>query len=606
MSNILGINFSHDSSVTLISNGKVLFSIEEEKVSRTKQDYGWPLRAINHLFENSPVKRSEIDFIAFGGNIYSMLSKNEIQYRFRKDKSTRNIELFSRIVSYAFSSKRNFGEENKTTFEQEIQKQGFSKAKVVFCDHHLSHAASAYYCAPMDIDLVITCDGYGDQDSFVFFKPTDKGLEILHRIPYDSSIGSFYSCITVMLGFRAMRHEGKITGLAAYGKPTPLLEEFRKLFFHDETGMLRRYPGNNIDNSKKEKVISLLPLKNRINIKTSSSDLSFDYSIKSLMLLDKIKELSKSYSKEDVAFACQKVTEELVVAETKSIIKKHFDPSKKLSVALAGGVFANVRVNQMIYEMPEVNNVFVQPAMGDSGTSLGAAILTHLDHDNKANKKERSFAFKHTYIGPDYTGEVAGFVNSVDRDKYEVTEMAEPAKQIAKMMAENVIVGFWSGSMEWGPRALGKRSIILNTFDKSVNDSLNERLSRTEFMPFAPSIVDYMMKEYIPSYDPTCPAADYMTITYDVKKEHHEKLQAVVHVDGTARPQSVSKETNPYYHAIIDEFYKITGCGAIVNTSFNAHEEPIVSSPASAFKALLENRIDVLVLDHFLISPKAK
>jgi carbamoyltransferase len=261
-----------------------------------------------------------------------------------------------------------------------------------------------------------------------------------------------------------------------------------------------------------------------------------------------------------------------------------------------------VRINQMIYEMDEVENVFIQPAMGDSGLSLGAAILADITL-NKRDPNSAQYKFTHTYLGPEYDNDVAAFNESIKHEAV-VTKMEQPAKEIAQMMKDNQVVGFWHGSMEWGPRALGRRSMILNTFDRTVNDSVNKRLSRTEFMPFAPSVIDYMVKTYIPSYDSSCPAGDYMTITYDVAPEHHEQLQAVVHVDGTARPQVVKKETNPFYYEIIDEFYKLTGCGAIVNTSFNAHEEPIVSTPEAAYKALKEDRIDVLVLDDYKITIK--
>jgi carbamoyltransferase len=212
------------------------------------------------------------------------------------------------------------------------------------------------------------------------------------------------------------------------------------------------------------------------------------------------------------------------------------------------------------------------------------------------------YRFLDTYFGPDYSVELKLFIKNIDLGKYKITDMgSNAAKHIAKLMNDNRIVGFWHGSMEWGPRALGKRSMILNTFDRTVNDSLNKRLNRTEFMPFAPSVIDYMVKTYMPKYEPKDLAADYMTITYDVAPEFHEVLQAVVHIDGTARPQVVKKESNAYYYDIIDEFYKLTGCGAIVNTSFNVHEEPIVSSPKSAFKALQDDRVDVLVLDSYLI-----
>jgi carbamoyltransferase len=269
---------------------------------------------------------------------------------------------------------------------------------------------------------------------------------------------------------------------------------------------------------------------------------------------------------------------------------------------LAGGVFANVRINQKIYELPQVSNLFVQPAMGDSGLSMGAAIMADIKFNNR-DINSTQYQFDNTYIGPDYTKDVQSFIETIANNSV-IKLMENPAKEIAQMLKDNKVIGFWHGSMEWGPRALGKRSMIINTFDKTVNDSVNKRLNRTEFMPFAPSIIDYMMKTYIPTYKEDCPAAEYMTITYDVDPKYHKELEAVVHVDGTARPQSVSKETNPYYYAIIDEFYKLTGCGAIVNTSFNVHEEPIVSTPQSAYKALVDNRIDILIIENYKINMK--
>jgi carbamoyltransferase len=248
--------------------------------------------------------------------------------------------------------------------------------------------------------------------------------------------------------------------------------------------------------------------------------------------------------------------------------------------------------------MPEVDEVFVQPAMGDSGLAIGAAILADIEFGKRGTTAR--YPFCDTYHGPEFSDELQDFLKQVSGEAV-VEKMENPAQRIAELLKENAVVGFWHGRMEWGPRALGKRSMIINTFDREVNDSVNKRLNRTEFMPFAPSVIDYMTKTYMPAYDGECPAAEYMTITYDVAPEYHEMLQAIVHVDGTARPHVVRRETNPYYYDIIDAFYKLTGCGAIVNTSFNVHEEPIVSTPASAYKALRDDRIDVLVMEDYLI-----
>lgn len=598
--NIIGINFGHDSAATLIKNGKILYSIEEEKISRIKQDIGWPTNAIEIILKQAEITPKEIDIIAVGGNIYKELGSNEIKYRFNKSRGTKRLEYLDRILAYIGLRSNRFTEKNKNVFEQQVKAKGFTKARVEFYNHHLCHSSGAYYCAPFNPDVAITCDGQGDGESFNFYIiDHKKGLTPIKINGHEVSVGAFYSCITQLLGFRPTRHEGKITGLAAYGKPSVLEKEFLKLFVYDGYGNLTRFPFNGVDELwKKHNLASTLKLSHKINLHTSESSIGMNYTKRYEILKTKIRELTKGFCKEDIAFACQKVAEKIVVDETRKILNQYF-PNKQVKVCLAGGVFANVRINQMIYEMPEVDNVFVQPAMGDSGLSIGAALLSDIAQNGKpANTTD--YKINDTYFGPDFNKEIDSFVKEILNEAI-VTKMEQPAKQIAQMMKDNLVIGLWNGRMEWGPRALGSRSMILNTFDRTVNDSVNKRLSRTEFMPFAPSIIDYMMETYIPTYNPDCPAADFMTITYDVAPEYHELLQAVVHVDGTARPQVVKKETNPYYYAIIDEFYKLTGCGAIVNTSFNAHEEPIVSTPQSAYKALKEDRIDALVLDSYLI-----
>ena len=597
--NILGINFGHDAAATLIRNGKIIQSIEEEKISRVKQDFGWPENAVRVILSQNNLTETDIHCIAFGGNSFLELGTNEIRFRFSKSSGVKNKEYLDRILNYIGFPMERFGDKNISVFEEEIQKKGFTQAKVKFYSHHLCHASGAYYCSPFIPDLVITCDGHGDGESFNFYTSSpDRGLSPIVINSHKVSVGAFYSCITQLLGFRPTRHEGKITGLAAYGKHTPLVEAYTNLFGYSQN-TLTRFPFDDLDAQwDKYNLENKLKLKEKINLNTSESMVGMDYTRRYEVLKARIEELSVGYSKEDMAYACQKVAEQIVVKETERVLSTFFS-GKNVCIGLAGGVFANVRINQMIYEMSQVSNVFIQPAMGDSGLSLGSAILASIELE-LLGYQTRNYVFTDTYIGPDYSDAVPAFLKSIQQEA-EVTQMIHPAKEIAQMMKDNLVVGFWHGSMEWGPRALGKRSMILNTFDRTVNDSVNKRLSRTEFMPFAPSIIDYMMKTYIPTYDPTCPAANYMTITYDVAPEHHGLLQAVVHVDGTARPQSVSKDTNPYYYEIIDEFYKLTGCGAIVNTSFNAHEEPIVSTPESAYKALKEDRIDVLVIDNYLI-----
>ncbi len=590
---ILGINFGHDSSATLISNGKIACCIEEEKLSRVKQDFGWPAEAIAAIFRQTGLGAADIDVLAFGSQNFLELSDHEIRFRFRKTAWRRWRELVSRIGAYYGLWGRQFGPKNKDVFEAEIRAAGFSKAKVCFFEHHLSHAASAWYAAPFRPDLAITCDGHGDGSAFNFYGfDAELGLIPFETNAYHASIGQFYSAVTRLLGFRPNRHEGKITGLAAYGKPTPLADALQALFRYDGEKNLLRYPFAPPPEKRTKS------WKTNVNLSSSEAFIGLDYARRGRALEEKISELSAGFSREDIAHACQKVTENLICRHTAALIDSHF-PHKKVKLALAGGVFANVRVNQKLLELEAVANLFVQPAMGDAGLSLGAAVLASLAEKHQTIATEK-FRFQHAFLGPSFSKGLPAFIASIQQ-KARVRKMENPAAEIAQMLLDNRIVGLWQGSMEWGPRALGRRSIILNTFDRQVNDTLNQRLGRTEFMPFAPAVIDHAASRYFPGYDPDCPAADYMTITYDVATEYQALLQAVVHVDGTARPQIVRRELDPCFYGILEAYYKLSGCGAVVNTSFNAHEEPIVSTPESAYKALKEGRVDVLVLEGYCV-----
>lgn len=596
---ILGINFGHDASVTVIRNGTLVAAIEEEKVTRVKQDFGWPRASIERLFREHQLRKEEVAVIAFGGHVHKTMRRSEIAHHFRKSPFTRLMDKVDRILMYLrVRSAKISAENNERLISSLIKREGFAFARVTFHNHHLCHAASAYYASPIDVDLVITCDGQGDAESYTCYAPTSNGLQHRQSIDHKVSLGQFYGAITHLLGFRPNRHEGKITGLAAYGKPSPLVEVFEDLW-RSEGGRLTRYPFDR--DSEEFKRLGLhrrLPMSTRINV--SPANLNGEYHKTYYILLGWLRQHTSGYSREDIAYACQAVTDRLVTKLVAEEIRT-LGIGRPVSLALAGGVFANVRVNQKILELNEVRNLFVQPAMGDAGIGMGAAILEFVG-SSEQSAAVRCFAFDHTFWGPDYTRETSAFLESARQDsRLEVISMAKPAEYIATQLASNKIIGFWDGRMEWGPRALGARSILLNTFDRTVNASLNQRLDRTEFMPFAPVVLDTVAQEYFPSYDPSVPAAKYMTITYETAPEHRERLQAVVHVDGTARPQVIARNDQPYYYDILAAFYRITGCGALVNTSFNAHEEPIVSSQAIALGALLGNRVDALVIEESYI-----
>ncbi|MDC0028934.1 hypothetical protein OAJ32_00325 [bacterium] len=598
---ILGVNFGHNSSICIIKDGAILAAIEEEKVSRIKNDFFWPKSAINRLFDEYKIKYNDVDYISIQEDISSLLGKDNVNYRLSKRKFFIYKDFLNRTASYfGFSRRKTYY--NNESFITSLKALGFNNAKVLFFDHHLSHAASAFYTSPFKSDLVVTCDGFGGTDAFNFYIPSKEGLKVLKSNNHSISVGQFYSMITALLGYKPNRHEGKITGLAAYGKPSILVDKFRELWKYNNNNHLERFPSN-YDPNLIVKLTNKLSLKEKINYKTAGNKILNKYTYNNFLLREWLKIETANFTKEDIAYACQKISEEIILNEIKLVVDENFK-SDNIKISLAGGVFANVRINQLIYELDFVENIFVHPAMADSGLAMGNAILAFFNLNNKINKTNNLFKINHSYYGPDYSKDLISFVDKFSDSTIDFCKMEDAPSQIAKLLFENKIVGFWSNRLEWGPRALGARSILLNTFDKSVNDSLNKRLNRTEFMPFAPVVLDFMAKKYFPKYNSNIPAADYMTITYDTAKDFHKQLQAVVHVDGTARPQVIRRETNTYYYDILNRFYDISGCGALVNTSFNAHEEPILSDPYTGINALKNNRIDVLVMEDYIFTKK--
>lgn len=590
---ILGITFGHDSAACLIIDQQLICLIEEEKLSRKKSELVFPVNAVQHIFDKYAIAAHQVDIVAFGGHVYNSETKLELKSRITNNPRYRRLNYLRRLATWLSILPIDISSINRTYFENLIRSViGLKKARFVYYAHHLAHAASAHYTAPFDSQLGITCDGRGEEDSFNFYLPNVKNdLQLVRSISYRASIGQVYGVVTKYLGFKPNRHEGKIMGLAAFGKPTPLVETFQNLFYR-KNDQLRRQPAAD---DLTEQIV--LPLREKFRYFTTLDADSRNYTFRSQWLLEWLEREATGFDKADVAFAIQKMTEEVVIQEVRSFINAQFPDNHNLRLSLSGGVFANVRLNQMLLEMPEVANIFIQPAMNDAGLALGSAILA----DREYNQQKADYRFKHCYFGADFSQEINQFIKEL-QENLSLKVQSASAEDIAQMLADNKIIGFYQGRMEAGPRALGHRSIIANTFRREINQELNDRLNRTEFMPFAPSMLDSISAEYLENYQPQEPASDYMTITYAVKKQYHELLQAVVHVDGTCRPHIVRHETNPYYHDILSAFYKKTGCGAIINTSFNAHEEPIVATPQQALKALLDKRIDTLVLENYSIT----
>jgi len=556
-----------ESNAALVKDGKLIAAVSEERLSRLKMDGRFPGASIQDVLDKSGISMQEVDAIAIGGKkplaSIAAYMKSAMLTFFDTGVIAGNPVKAKKLLkglSKKFSSKSSSGSATG------INNFRFS-SEPVFLDHHLCHVAGAYYASPFDDALVLTLDGGGDGLDGTAYIAKGIRLEKIISIPHFQSPGTMYSAITHDMGFIRHRHEGKITGLAAYGKPSA-----EKLGLKN----LLRYT------SRKHRFIAPRIARHHRNLNTISEYFG---------------PLLKKFSREDLAATVQHIFEEEIAAFAKDALetarKKGFN-SKNL--CLAGGCFANVKLNQRLLEITGIENVYVFPAMGDGGLAAGAAWQLYY----QTGKRERDVSkLNHVYLGRSFTTEEMENALRSAGLKYEKPSDAEG--EVARLLSDKKVVGRFDGAMEYGPRALGNRSILAAPFDATINDWLNKKLRRTEFMPFAPSMTAEAAPEFLKGYRSDHIACDFMTITYDILPGMAEKIPAVVHVDNTARPQVVHKEINPSYHKIIETFGKLTGVGVVLNTSFNIHEEPIVYTPQDAIKGFLDSKLDYLSMGPFLV-----
>ena len=463
-----------------------------------------------------------------------------------------------------------------------------------FFDHHECHAATAYFPTPYETALVLTQDGRGDLVSGTVSIGRGGRLERIQTQSSDDSIADLYAGVTKFLGFKPLRHEGKVTGLAAFGRDTLLREKIEALFTVAPDGRIMRRRSSELEadsgivnlTSREQKLVKAGPVEYR---EFDRFGIVFQYWLA---------RHAAGMSREDVAYAIQAATENVIQRSTINFVR-HAGLSSPLNICVAGGLFANVKLNQRLRDsVPGVQDVFVQPAMSDCGLSVGAAMLMH-----QQDGGTRVAPLKDVYLGTRYSDDEIEAVLREWTTPISFEKVVDIEQTIARLASERRVIGRFNGPMEFGPRALGNRSILLHPGDASMNAVMNQRLKRTEFMPFAPSVLDRRASDYFVGYEDHHVTADWMTITYDVNKTKRDEIAAVVHVDGTARPQVVKEASNRSYYRILSEFEKLTGIGCMVNTSFNMHEEPIVASPQDALRAFDLGSVDVLAIGSFIVTP---
>lgn len=575
MSLILGIASSHDSSACIFRDGRLVAAVSEERMSRIKCDgYRIPHLAIAEVLRLAGVQANEVTGVAlicgfFPERYFHHLTlgkRLEAKLKALKNNLAGNDERYINAndilkrLNGSLSVLKTYFRTDEFLADHDLP----AGIPVSFFDHHETHAVCAAFYSGFPSAAVITCDGKGDlyihQTSSIW---RDGKLQRIHMCDRrGTSAGEFYEAITVLLGFRALRHEGKVLGLAAYGNPEPLRAPFRRALRLSADGTQFESDFNNSD----------------------PEHARFEF-LKSSIL---------GHRKEEVAAATQAVFEETLIG----LIRNFLRETGESCLALNGGVFANVKLNQRLAALPEVERLFVYPAMSDCGISVGAALLLQ-EQLMPGYLGTHSYALDHVYSGAVFSSaEIAAALAEFHVNAQEIGTDAV-IECTAQAIHSGKVVGWFQGGMEFGPRALGNRSMVAAPTDGRINVWLNERLERTEFMPFAPSVLAEDFEELFGDDQTGTHAAEFMTITYDVKDCWRPRIPAVVHVDGTARPQCVRADRNPLYHRLIRRYKELSGIPLVLNTSFNVHEEPIVCAPGEAIRALQDGRIDALAIGSY-------
>lgn len=599
---VLGISpLDKDATVSIVEDGKVLFAAGEERFSRVKQQTGFPSKAIQEALDYTGLTIADIDLVSYPfltSENEQKLIKQDIEEekafldRFKpKDLKPLIKEALKKVPErkegihglknpnemmekgilhnafYRLSGAESFlsnytsiqgskqwaeqATESFDKWEKELE-QGLEgigyKGNLKRMDHHLSHAANAFLTSGFDRALCITLDGYGSGLAGSVSEGKDGKINRLHGVKFPNSLGSLYEHVTSSLGFKPSRHEGKIVGLASYGDPKILSEA----------------------------------LLSRIEQKDG------DFKISGANSVYFSRYLASKFPKIDVAAAYQHVLE--VVAT--NFVKYWVDKTGIDTIVLSGGVTANVKLNQRIFEIEGVNHIFVYPNMGDGGCGTGAALYHSWPGGTQPT-------IENAYLGPDFSDDEIKL--ELEKAGLAFEQPENYAAEVAKHIHAGKVVARFNGRMEYGPRSLGNRSILYHAREPEVNQWLNKRLGRTEFMPFAPVTIYEERERFYHNMKGAEHTAEFMTITFDCTDEMKKECPAAVHVDGTARPQLVKREQNQGYYDIIKEYGKLSGVPCLINTSFNMHEEPIVCSPSDAVRAFLDGRLDYLAIGSFLV-----
>ncbi len=590
---ILGISaFYHDSAACLINSDKIIAAAQEERFTRIKHDQSFPVESIKYCLNESRISLDEIDNVVFYEKPFIKFERIlETHLAF----APLGIKSFIKSMPIWLKEKLFQKRLILDSFKKNFKFKTNIKKKLLFSEHHLSHAASAFFASPYDKAAILTMDGVGEWTTSSIAVGKGNELKIIKEIRFPHSLGLLYSAFTYYTGFKVNSGEYKLMGLAPYGNPKYADLIKNNLIDIKDDGSF------SLDMSYFNYCVGLTMTNNKFNKLFGGNR--------------RLPETNITQKEMDLAASIQLVTEEVILKICKYIKKE----TNLNNLCLSGGVALNCVANGKILKEKIFENIWIQPASGDAGGALGAALaVKYLEKKNKRNLNQKIDLMSGSYLGPRYNeNQINKYLKSVNAN-YNKYSYEEVITKTAKFLSNGKAIGWMNGRMEYGPRALGNRSIIADPRSEQMQKQLNLKIKfRESFRPFAPSVLYEDLEEW---FDLNV-ISPYMLLTTDVKNDKLIKNQkgnnrafgierlneirsvipSVTHVDNSARIQTVHQETNSYYYSLIKEFKKLTDCPVLINTSFNIRGEPIVCSPEDAFKCFMGTNLDVLVIENFIL-----
>lgn len=562
---ILGIScYYHDAAASLLKNGQLVAASDEERFSRIKHDSSFPKNAINFCLEQAGITANDLEFVVFYEKPFLKFERLFLS----------SVGFSPKTMSFFRESMRKWFFDQLWIKSHILSELNIPRKKIIFCEHHLSHAASAYFCSPYRKAAILTLDAIGEWTTASWGIAQGNEIVLKEELHFPHSLGLLYSAFTVFTGFEANEGEYKMMGLAPFGMP--------------------RYT---------EKIKKVLDLKDDGSFATDLSFFSYQYSLRDIYA-KKFLALFGAPNKNsdevipyyaDIAASIQKITEEILIKMANYVYKK----SGTDYLCYAGGVALNSTANWKVLKNTKFKEIFIQPSAGDSGGSLGAALWA----SNTVINEKKRFEMKHAYWGAEESEEeIEDFLKRENVSYKKIENEESLIEQVAEKMAKGEVVGWVQGRFEWGPRALGNRSILADPRTFGMKELVNRKIKfREAFRPFAPSVTEESAGAYFDIPKKLHLPLKYMLYVVPVRENKRANLKAVTHVDGTARPQIVEGGVNPLYHKLITRFGKKTEIPVILNTSFNLKGEPIVNTAKEALSTFKRSGLDILVLHNKIL-----